>query len=63
MVSHIQVFVCLAFTKELSHISKVDDKSTLEVFIGYTEGSKAYNIFDLGTRCVCTTCNVLFNEG
>jgi hypothetical protein len=51
------------FTKELSHISKVDDRSTSEVFIGYTKGSKAYNIFDPGTRHVYTTCNVVFNEG
>jgi hypothetical protein len=48
-VSHLWVFGCLAFGKELGHIGKLDDRSTLGVFIGYTEGSKAYHILELGT--------------
>jgi hypothetical protein len=52
-VSHLRVFGCLAFTKELGHIGKLDDRSTPRVFIGYAEGSKAYNILDPGTH-VCT---------
>jgi hypothetical protein len=52
-VSHLRVFGCLTFTKELGHIGKLDDRSTPGVFIGYAEGSKAYNIFDPGTH-VCT---------
>jgi hypothetical protein len=43
-VSHLWVFGCLAFGKELGHIGKLDDRSTLGVFIGYAEGSKAYHI-------------------
>jgi hypothetical protein len=38
-VSHLRVFGCLAFTKELGHIGKLDDRSTLGVCIGYAEGS------------------------
>jgi transposase InsO family protein len=34
-VSHLRVFGCLAFAKELGHISKLDDRSTPGVFIGY----------------------------
>jgi hypothetical protein len=48
-VSHLWVFSCLAFGKELGHIGKLDDRSTLGVFIGYAEGSKAYRILDPGT--------------
>jgi hypothetical protein len=33
------------------------------VFIGYAEGSKAYRILDPGTQRVCTTCDVVFDEG
>jgi hypothetical protein len=33
------------------------------VFIGYAEGSKAYRILDPGTQCVCTTRDVVFDEG
>jgi hypothetical protein len=33
------------------------------VFIGYAEGSKAYRILDPGTQRVCTTRDVVFDEG
>jgi hypothetical protein len=41
LVSYLRVFGYLAFGKELGHISKLDDRSTPGVFIGYAEGSKA----------------------
>jgi hypothetical protein len=62
-VSHLQVFGCLAFATELGHIGKLDDRSTLGVFIGYAEGSKAYRILDLGTQRVHTARDVVFDEG
>jgi hypothetical protein len=62
-VSHLWVFSCLAFGKELGHIGKLDDRTTLGVFIGYAEGSKAYRILDPGTQRVCTTRDVVFDEG
>jgi hypothetical protein len=54
-VSHLRVFGCLAFGKELGHIGKLDDRSTPGMFIGYVEGSKAYHILDPRTQHVCTT--------
>ena len=60
-VSHLRVFGCLAFTKELGHISNLDDRSTLGVFIGYTEGSKAYRILDPKTQRVRTARDVVFD--
>jgi transposase InsO family protein len=62
-VSHLRVFGCLAFGKELGHIGKLDDRSTPMVFIGYAEGSKAYHILDPGTQRVRTTCDVVFDLG
>jgi hypothetical protein len=62
-VSHLRVFGCLAFIKELGHIIKLDDRSTLGVFIGYAEGSKTYRILDPGTLRVCMTRDVVFDEG
>jgi IS30 family transposase len=49
VVSHLRVFGCLAFDKELDNIGKLDDRSTLWVFISYAKGSKAYRILDPGT--------------
>jgi hypothetical protein len=57
-VSHLQVFSCLAFTKELGHIGKLDDRSTPVVFIGYVEGSNAYRILDPGTQRI-----IVFDKG
>jgi hypothetical protein len=62
-VSHLRVFGCLTFGKELGHIGKLDDRSTLGVFIGYTEGSKTYRILDPGTQRVRTMRDVVFDEG
>jgi hypothetical protein len=62
-VSHLWVFGCLAFGKELGHIGKLDNMSTLGVFISYSEGSRAYRILDPGTQRVCTTRDIVFDEG
>ena len=62
-VSHLRVFGCLAFAKELDHISKLNDRSTPGVFIGYAEGSKAYRILDPKTQRVRMARDVVFDEG
>jgi hypothetical protein len=62
-VSHLRVFGCITFGKELGHIGKLDDRRTPGVFIGYTEGSKAYRILDSGIQCVRTMHDVVFDEG
>nr|CCI55340.1 PH01B019A14.9 [Phyllostachys edulis] len=62
-VSHLRVFGCLAFVKELNHVGKLDDRSTPGVFIGYTEGAKAYRVLDPTTRRVRITRDVVFDEG
>jgi hypothetical protein len=61
-VSHLRVFGCLTFGKELGHIGKLDDRSTPGVFIGYVDSSKAYRILDPGTQRVHMTRNVGRNK-
>ena len=63
MVSHLHIFGCLAFAKELNHVSKLDDRSTPGVFISYTEGVKAYHIIDPTTQRVRISCDIVFDEG
>jgi hypothetical protein len=62
-VSHLRVFGYLTFAKELGHISKLDDRSTPGVFIGYVEGLKAYRILDPKTQRVHMVRDIVFNEG
>jgi hypothetical protein len=61
-ISHLRVFDCLTFSKELGHIGKLDDRNTPGVFIGYAEGSKAYRILDPGTQRVRTMRDIVFDE-
>jgi hypothetical protein len=61
-VNHLCMFGCRAFVKQLSHVDKLTDRSHAGVFIGYAEGVKAYRIFDLAARQVCTARDVVFDE-
>jgi hypothetical protein len=63
MASHLRVFDCLTFTKELNHIGKLDNRSTPGVFIGYAEGIKAYRILDPVTQHVRISRDIVFDEG
>jgi hypothetical protein len=63
VVIHLCVFGCLAFTKELKHIGKLDNRSTLEVFISYTEGIKAYRILDPMTQRIYISQDVMLDKG
>jgi hypothetical protein len=61
-VSHLRAFGCRAFVKQLGHVDKLVDRSHVGVFIGYTEGAKAYCILDPVARQVCSACDVVFDE-
>jgi hypothetical protein len=46
IVSYQKTFGCVAYTKDLAQLRKLDDRGKLGVFIGYAEGAKAYRILD-----------------
>ena len=52
VVSHLKTFGCVASTKELGQLRKLDDRGKPDVFIGYAEGAKAYRILDPVTQRV-----------
>jgi hypothetical protein len=62
-VSHLRIFGCIAFVKELGHISKLNDRSTPRVFIGYADGVKAYRILDPMKHRVRIAHDVVLNNG
>jgi hypothetical protein len=61
-VSHLHVFSCQAFVKQLGHVDKLADRSHVGVFIGYAEGAKAYCILDPVAWQVCLARDVMFDE-
>eukprot|EP01018_Ginkgo_biloba_P008424 Gb_40420 [translate_table: standard] len=62
-ISHLKVFGCTAYMhtpKEKRQ--KFDDKSSKCILVGYFEESKPYRVYELKTRKVQITCDVIFNE-
>jgi hypothetical protein len=61
-VSHLRVFGCQAFVKQLRYVDKLADRNRAGVFIGYTEGAKAYRILNPMAWQVCSARDVVFDE-
>jgi hypothetical protein len=62
-VDHFRTFGCLVHVKIISpHLSKLDDRSALMVFIGYKKGSKAYKTYNPVTKKVYVTRDAIFEE-
>jgi len=61
-VAHLRVFGCLCFAKEPNQVRKLDDHSRPGVFIGYTDGAKAYRVYDPVSRRVLMSRDVIFDE-
>lgn len=43
-------------------VTKLSDRSTLTVFVGYKEGSKAYRVYDRVANKVHVTRDLVFEE-
>ena len=62
-VRHLRTFGCLAYAKKLGPgVSKLSDRSTPGVFLGYEVGSKAYRIFDPVKQKLIISRDVIFDE-
>ena len=55
VVSHLRVFGCLAFAKELDHVGKLNDRSTSGVFIGTRRASRPTASSTLRPVTPCST--------
>ncbi|KAD6454708.1 hypothetical protein E3N88_09414 [Mikania micrantha] len=58
----LRVFGCIAYSKVLSHLTKLDDRSIKMVHLGMEEGSKTYRLFDPITKKICVSRDVKFVE-
>jgi hypothetical protein len=61
-VAHLRTFGYLTFTKDLTQLKKLDDRSHPRVFIGYADGTKAYRVLDPATQRVRVSRDVIFDE-
>lgn len=62
-VEHWMVFGCVAHMKVPSaHTKKLDDRSTVVVYLGVEHGSKAYRLYDPRSGKMLVSRDVAFEE-
>ena len=62
-VHHLRTFGCVAHVKKVGPgISKLSDRSTMMVFIGYETGTKGYRFYEPVTKKLHISRDVMFEE-
>ena len=62
-VSFLQTFGCIGHVRKMkSNLTKLEDRSTPMVFLGYMEGTKAYRLYDPRGDKVLVSCDVVFDK-
>ncbi|KAG6502524.1 hypothetical protein ZIOFF_034808 [Zingiber officinale] len=62
-LAHLRVFGCVAYVKNAApHLKKLDDKSSLMVYLGVEEGCKAHRLFNPRHDKLQVSRDVMFQE-
>ena len=62
-VSFLRTFGCVGHVKNTKpHLSKLEDRSTPMVLLGYAEGTKAYRLYDPRRGKVLISRDVMFDK-
>ena len=62
-VSFLRTFGCIGHVRKTKpNLTKLEDRSTPMVFLGYAEGTKAYRLYDPRGDKVTVSRDVVFNE-
>ena len=62
-VSFLRTFGCIGHVRKMKLVlTKLEDRSTPMVFLGYTEGTKAYLLYDPHGDKVLVSRDIMFDE-
>ena len=62
-MSFIGTFACIGHVRKTKpNLTKLEDRSTPMVFLGYMEGTKAYRLYDPCGNKVLVSRNIMFDE-
>ena len=62
-MSFLQTFGCIGHVRKMKlNLTKLEDRSTPMVFLGYTKGTKLYQLYDPRRDKVLVSCDVVFDE-
>ncbi|KAK2630796.1 hypothetical protein QOZ80_UnG0725510 [Eleusine coracana subsp. coracana] len=62
-VHHLRTFGCIVYVRNtVPHLKKLEDRGRKMIFVGYEKGTKAYRAYDLVTKKVHITRDVVFDE-
>ena len=62
-VSFLQTFGCIGHVRKTKpNLTKLENRSTPMVFLGYAEGTKAYWLYDPRGDKVLVSCDIVFDE-
>lgn len=62
-VAHLRVFGCIGYAKVTTpHLNKLEDRSRTLVHLGIEPGTKAYRLYDLISRKIIVSRDVIFDE-
>ena len=63
IVSNLKVFGCVAYAHIPENMrNKLEEKSRKCVFVGYPEGTKCFNLYDLSKKSFIRSRDIIFDE-
>lgn len=59
-ITHLRVFGCLSFAKDLANNDKIAPKGIVRIFLGYEAKQKGYNLYNLKNKSFLLSRDVMF---